>query len=35
MGMMGIDVDALGNHSFDRGQDYFRTQLITLADFPC
>ena len=34
MGMMGIDVDAVGNHSFDRGQTYYRTQLLTLADFP-
>ena len=34
MGMMGIDVDAVGNHSFDRGQAYYRTQLLSLADFP-
>jgi 2',3'-cyclic-nucleotide 2'-phosphodiesterase (5'-nucleotidase family) len=34
MNMMGIDADAVGNHSFDRGQQYFRTQLIPLADFP-
>ena len=34
MGMMGIDADAVGNHSFDRGQTYYRTQLLPLADFP-
>jgi 2',3'-cyclic-nucleotide 2'-phosphodiesterase (5'-nucleotidase family)/predicted AlkP superfamily phosphohydrolase/phosphomutase len=34
MGMMGIDVDALGNHSFDRGQEFLRSQLIPLAPFP-
>ena len=34
MNMMGIDVDALGNHSFDRGQAYLRTELIPLAKFP-
>ncbi|HZO95889.1 MAG TPA: 5'-nucleotidase C-terminal domain-containing protein [Gaiellaceae bacterium] len=34
MNMMGIDVDGLGNHNFDRGQEYLRTQLIPLADYP-
>lgn len=34
MNMMGIDIDGIGNHSFDRGQTYLRTQLIPLADFP-
>ena len=34
MNMMGIDVDAVGNHSFDRGQEYFREELVPLADFP-
>ncbi len=34
MNMMGIDVDGVGNHSFDRGQTYLRTKLIPLADFP-
>ena len=34
MGMMGIDIDAIGNHSFDRGQAYLRTELIPLAPFP-
>ena len=32
--MMGIDVDVLGNHSFDHGQTYLRTELISLAPFP-
>src|SRR5207249_7028717 len=34
MNMMGIDVDGLGNHNFDRGQDYLRHTLIPLADYP-
>jgi 2',3'-cyclic-nucleotide 2'-phosphodiesterase (5'-nucleotidase family)/predicted AlkP superfamily phosphohydrolase/phosphomutase len=34
MGMMGIDVDAIGNHSFDRGEQYLRNTLIPLASFP-
>ena len=34
MGMMGIDIDAIGNHSFDRGQAYLRSELIPLAPFP-
>ena len=34
MSMMGIDLDAIGNHSFDRGQTYLREKLIPLADFP-
>ena len=34
MGMMGIDVDVLGNHSFDHGQTYLRTELIPLAPIP-
>ena len=34
MGMMGIDIDGLGNHSFDRGEAYLRSQLIPLAPFP-
>jgi 2',3'-cyclic-nucleotide 2'-phosphodiesterase (5'-nucleotidase family) len=31
---MGIDADAVGNHSFDRGQAFFREELVPLADFP-
>jgi 2',3'-cyclic-nucleotide 2'-phosphodiesterase (5'-nucleotidase family)/predicted AlkP superfamily phosphohydrolase/phosphomutase len=34
MNMMGIDADAIGNHSFDHGQTYLRNELIPLADFP-
>ena len=34
MGMMGIDIDAIGNHSFDHGQAYLRIELIPLAPFP-
>ncbi len=34
MTMMGIDIDGLGNHNFDRGQDYLRHTLIPLAGFP-
>ena len=34
MTMMGIDLDSVGNHSFDRGEAYFRNELIPLAGFP-
>ncbi|HEX9093444.1 MAG TPA: 5'-nucleotidase C-terminal domain-containing protein, partial [Coriobacteriia bacterium] len=34
MNKMGIDIDGLGNHNFDRGQDYLRHTLIPLADYP-
>jgi 2',3'-cyclic-nucleotide 2'-phosphodiesterase (5'-nucleotidase family)/predicted AlkP superfamily phosphohydrolase/phosphomutase len=34
MNMMGFDAEAVGNHSFDRGQEYYREELIPLADFP-
>ena len=34
MNMMGITSDGLGNHNFDRGQTYLRTELIPLAQFP-
>jgi len=34
MNLMGFDVDGLGNHNFDRGQTYLRTELIPLATFP-
>jgi 2',3'-cyclic-nucleotide 2'-phosphodiesterase (5'-nucleotidase family)/predicted AlkP superfamily phosphohydrolase/phosphomutase len=33
MNMMGFDLDGLGNHNFDRGQEYLREELIPLADF--
>ena len=32
--MMGIDAEALGNHTFDRGEQFLRNELIPLADFP-
>ncbi|MFB3737566.1 MAG: 5'-nucleotidase C-terminal domain-containing protein [Candidatus Velamenicoccus archaeovorus] len=34
MNLMGVTSDGLGNHNFDRGQSYLRTELIPLADFP-
>jgi 2',3'-cyclic-nucleotide 2'-phosphodiesterase (5'-nucleotidase family)/predicted AlkP superfamily phosphohydrolase/phosphomutase len=33
MNLMGFDLDALGNHNFDKGQSYLREELIPLADF--
>ena len=33
MNMMGVDLDALGNHNFDRGSAYLRQTLIPLAKF--
>ncbi|MGI8574813.1 MAG: 5'-nucleotidase C-terminal domain-containing protein [Egibacteraceae bacterium] len=33
MNLMGFDADGLGNHNFDRGQEYLREELIPLADF--
>jgi 2',3'-cyclic-nucleotide 2'-phosphodiesterase (5'-nucleotidase family)/predicted AlkP superfamily phosphohydrolase/phosphomutase len=34
MNLMGFDLDGLGNHNFDRGEQYLREVLIPLADFP-
>ncbi len=34
MNMMGFDLDGLGNHNFDKGQEYLRNTLIPLAQFP-
>lgn len=34
MNLMGFSADGLGNHNFDRGQSYLRTELIPLAQFP-
>ena len=34
MNMMGIQLDGLGNHNFDRGQAYLRNTLIPLAHYP-
>jgi 2',3'-cyclic-nucleotide 2'-phosphodiesterase (5'-nucleotidase family)/predicted AlkP superfamily phosphohydrolase/phosphomutase len=33
MNLMGIDLDGLGNHNFDKGSAYLRNTLIPLADF--
>jgi 2',3'-cyclic-nucleotide 2'-phosphodiesterase (5'-nucleotidase family) len=33
MNRMGVDLDALGNHNFDRGEQYLRNELIPLAKF--
>ena len=32
--MLGLDADTFGNHNFDRGSAYLRSDLIPLADFP-
>jgi 2',3'-cyclic-nucleotide 2'-phosphodiesterase (5'-nucleotidase family) len=34
LNMMGLTADTLGNHNFDRGQEYLRTVLIPLSNFP-
>jgi 2',3'-cyclic-nucleotide 2'-phosphodiesterase (5'-nucleotidase family)/predicted AlkP superfamily phosphohydrolase/phosphomutase len=34
MNMMGIDAEAVGNHQFDRGEQFLRNELIPLANFP-
>lgn len=34
MNLMGFTSDGLGNHNFDHGQEYLRTELIPLAEFP-
>ena len=34
MNLMGFSADGLGNHNFDKGQEYLRNTLIPLADFP-
>ncbi|MBA3583657.1 MAG: 5'-nucleotidase C-terminal domain-containing protein [Gemmatimonadetes bacterium] len=34
MNEMGFNADALGNHNFDRGQAFFRSQQVPIADFP-
>jgi 2',3'-cyclic-nucleotide 2'-phosphodiesterase (5'-nucleotidase family)/predicted AlkP superfamily phosphohydrolase/phosphomutase len=33
MNLMGFDLDGLGNHNFDRGEQYLRNELIPLAKF--
>ena len=34
MNLMGFDADGLGNHNFDRGEQYLRNELIPRAEFP-
>ena len=34
LNMLGMSADTLGNHNFDSGSNYLRTQLIPLAQFP-
>ncbi len=34
LNMLGITADTLGNHNFDRGSTYLRTELIPIANFP-
>jgi 2',3'-cyclic-nucleotide 2'-phosphodiesterase (5'-nucleotidase family) len=34
LNMLGASADALGNHEFDRGQEYLRTVLIPASDHP-
>lgn len=34
MNQMGFTADGLGNHNFDRGQTYLRSELIPLATYP-
>jgi 2',3'-cyclic-nucleotide 2'-phosphodiesterase (5'-nucleotidase family) len=34
LNMLGLDADTFGNHNFDRGSLYLRTELIPMADFP-
>ncbi len=34
MNLMGFSADGLGNHNFDKGEQYLRNTLIPLADFP-
>ena len=34
MNMMGIDIDGLGNHNFDRGADFMRQMIRNYAEYP-
>ncbi len=34
MNLMGFSADGLGNHNFDKGEQYLRNTLIPLAQFP-
>jgi 2',3'-cyclic-nucleotide 2'-phosphodiesterase (5'-nucleotidase family) len=33
MNAMGFSADGIGNHNFDVGSDYFRNEIVPLADF--
>ena len=33
LNLMGVNAEALGNHQFDRGEQYLRNTLLPLADF--
>jgi 2',3'-cyclic-nucleotide 2'-phosphodiesterase (5'-nucleotidase family)/predicted AlkP superfamily phosphohydrolase/phosphomutase len=33
LNMMGVNAEALGNHTFDRGEQFLRNELIPLANF--
>ena len=34
LNMLGLTADTLGNHNFDRGSQFLRSELIPLAQFP-
>jgi 2',3'-cyclic-nucleotide 2'-phosphodiesterase (5'-nucleotidase family) len=34
MNRMGLSADGLGNHNFDKGEDYLRNTIIPLANYP-
>jgi 2',3'-cyclic-nucleotide 2'-phosphodiesterase (5'-nucleotidase family)/predicted AlkP superfamily phosphohydrolase/phosphomutase len=34
MNRMGFSADGLGNHNFDKGANFFRTEIVPLAKFP-
>jgi len=34
MNLMGFSADGLGNHNFDKGEQYLRNTLVPLANFP-
>ncbi len=34
LNLLGMSADTLGNHNFDRGSQYLRTELIPVANFP-
>ena len=34
MNLMGLSADGLGNHNFDKGEQYLRNEIIPLATYP-